>query len=91
MNPNLLPQYFCFLATSPQFPGERRICFKISHPRKIRARKQWHEGPGKGNVMINIDEKVYDSTAEKKEQDVPGSSTMIDSVIVILKKLIFLV
>jgi hypothetical protein len=38
-----------------------------------------------------MDEKVYDSTAEKKEQDVPRSSTMIDSVIVILKKLIFLV
>jgi len=36
-----------------------------------------------------MDEKVYDSTAEKKEQDVPGSSTMIDSVIVILKKIDF--
>ena len=58
---------------------------------RFELEKQWHEGPGKGNVMINMDEKVYDSTAEKKEQDVPRSSTMIDSVIVILKKLIFLV
>jgi hypothetical protein len=41
---------------------------------RFELERQWHEGPGKGNVMINIDEKVY---------DVPGSSTMIDSVIVI--------